>query len=98
MRIIATITTTTPVQLCVGSYHACVVQSDGYHIAAPDPDGAGAPVGRSDASGADEGWDLDAPVARVTAEDTEGGVIARVRAAWERRACNVGAISVNSPP
>jgi very-short-patch-repair endonuclease len=35
---------------------------------------------------------------RVTAEDTEGGVIARVRAASERRACNQGAISINSPP
>jgi very-short-patch-repair endonuclease len=43
---------------------------------------------------ADLGW-IDI---RVTAEDTEGGVIARVRAAWEPRACNVGAISVNSPP
>ena len=43
---------------------------------------------------ADLGW-IDI---RVTAEDTEGGVIARVRAAWERRACNVGAISINSPP
>jgi hypothetical protein len=43
---------------------------------------------------ADLGW-IDI---RVTAEDTEGGVIARVRAAWERRACNEGAISINSPP
>jgi hypothetical protein len=39
---------------------------------------------------ADLGW-IDI---RVTAEDTEGGVIARVRAASERRACNQGAISM----
>jgi hypothetical protein len=35
---------------------------------------------------------------RVTAEDTEGGVIARVLAAWQRRACTEGGISVNFPP
>jgi hypothetical protein len=31
-------------------------------------------------------------VVRVTAEDTEGGVIARVQAAWDRRACSQGGI------
>jgi hypothetical protein len=35
---------------------------------------------------------------RVTAEDTEGGVIARVSAAWERRTCSEGGISTKSPP
>jgi hypothetical protein len=30
---------------------------------------------------------------RVTAEDTEGGVIGRVSAAWDRRACSEGGIS-----
>jgi hypothetical protein len=35
---------------------------------------------------------------RVTAEDTEGGVIARVQAAWERRACNGGGLPAISPP
>jgi hypothetical protein len=32
---------------------------------------------------------------RVTAEDTEGGVIARVSAVWQRRACSEGGISTN---
>lgn len=35
---------------------------------------------------------------RVTAEDTEGGVIARVSAAWDRRACSGGEISTSFPP
>jgi hypothetical protein len=35
---------------------------------------------------------------RVTAEDTEGGVIARVSTAWDRRTCNEGGISTKFPP
>ncbi|MGH3635201.1 hypothetical protein [Mycobacterium sp.] len=35
---------------------------------------------------------------RVTAEDTEGGVIARVSAAWQRRMCSEGGISTNFSP
>jgi hypothetical protein len=36
---------------------------------------------------------------RVTAEDTEGGVVARVRSAWDRRACTEREISpANSQP
>lgn len=35
---------------------------------------------------------------RVTAEDTEGGVIGRVSAAWDRRTCNDGGISTRFPP
>jgi hypothetical protein len=35
---------------------------------------------------------------RVTAEDTEGGVIARVAAAWKRRVCSEGGISMCLPP
>jgi hypothetical protein len=35
---------------------------------------------------------------RVTAEDTEGGVIARVSAAWDRRTCSEGGISPRFPP
>lgn len=43
---------------------------------------------------ADLGWtDI-----RVTAMDTEGGVIARVSAAWQRRTCTEGGISVNFAP
>jgi hypothetical protein len=42
----------------------------------------------------DLGWVL----VRVTADDTEGGVVARVRAAWERRACNKGEIQAESAP
>ena len=43
--------------------------------------------------------DLDWINVRVTAEDTEGGVVARVQAAWRRRACVQGGISAaGSPP
>jgi very-short-patch-repair endonuclease len=42
----------------------------------------------------DLGW----VVVRVTAEDTEGGTIARVTTAWNRRTCNEGGISVDLPP
>ena len=35
---------------------------------------------------------------RVTAEDTEGGVIARVSAAWQRRTCTEGGIPTKFPP
>lgn len=35
---------------------------------------------------------------RVTAEDTEGGVIARVSAAWDRRTCSEGGISADFSP
>lgn len=35
---------------------------------------------------------------RVTAEDTEGGIIGRVSAAWDRRACNGGGILTSFPP
>lgn len=35
---------------------------------------------------------------RVTAEDTEGGIIARVSAAWQRRTCSEGGILTNFSP
>jgi len=35
---------------------------------------------------------------RVTVEDTEGGVIARVSAAWDRRTCSEGGTSSKFPP
>lgn len=35
---------------------------------------------------------------RVTAEDTEGGIIARVSAAWDRRTCGDGAVSARFAP
>ncbi|MBV9350876.1 MAG: hypothetical protein JOZ23_05000 [Mycobacterium sp.] len=35
---------------------------------------------------------------RVTAEDTEGGVIARVSAAWQRRTCTEGQLGPDSSP
>jgi hypothetical protein len=35
---------------------------------------------------------------RVTAEDTEGGVIARVSTAWDRRTCSEGGISAKFSP
>ncbi|WP_428340497.1 hypothetical protein [Mycobacterium sp.] len=42
----------------------------------------------------DLGW----VIVRVTAEDTEGGVNARVRTAWDRRACAEGGFLSNSSP
>jgi very-short-patch-repair endonuclease len=35
---------------------------------------------------------------RVTSEDTEGGVIGRVSAAWDRRTCGEGEVSAKFPP
>lgn len=35
---------------------------------------------------------------RVTAEDTEAGIIGRVSAAWDRRTCSQGGILTNFPP
>jgi len=50
-------------------------------------------IGRAEAL-TDLGW-IDV---RVTAEDMEGGVIARVSAAWERRTCSEGGIITKFPP
>lgn len=42
--------------------------------------------------------ELDWTDIRVTAEDTEGGIIGRVGAAWDRRTCSQGGILTDFPP